>query len=83
MRRYASLIDLENCWKISIWTQRSASIQKRTSRLKFARSPCTDLPGLRLRGVLEARAGSPGALPDPPDAESGHAPELGALLRWL
>ena len=35
MQRIANLVDLEKCCKMSIWTQKSASIQKRTSPLKF------------------------------------------------
>ena len=35
LQRFANLVDLEQCCKMSIWTQKSASIQKRTSPLKF------------------------------------------------
>ena len=35
MRRIANLVDLEKCRKMSIWLQKSASIQPRTSLLKF------------------------------------------------
>ena len=35
VRRIANLVDLEKCWKMSIWLQKSASIQPRTSLLKF------------------------------------------------
>ena len=35
MRKYANLIDLENCFPMNIYLQRSASIQPRTSLLKF------------------------------------------------
>ena len=35
VRRCANLVDLEKCFKMSIWLQKSASIQKRTSPLKF------------------------------------------------
>ena len=36
VQRIAILVDLEKCCKMSIWTQKSASIQKRTSCPKFA-----------------------------------------------
>ena len=36
VQRRAILVDLEKCCKMSIWTQKSASIQKRTSCPKFA-----------------------------------------------
>ena len=36
VQRIANLVDLEKCWKMSIWLQKSALIQKRTSCLKFA-----------------------------------------------
>ena len=39
MRKYANLVDLEKCCKMSIWLQRLASIQKRTSLSKFAKNP--------------------------------------------
>ena len=35
VQRNVNLVDLEKCWKMRIWTQKSASIQKRTSPLKF------------------------------------------------
>ena len=35
VRRIENLVDLEKCWKMSIWSQRSALIQRRTSPLKF------------------------------------------------
>ena len=35
VRRCVNLVDLEKCEKISIWLQKSASIPKRTSPLKF------------------------------------------------
>ena len=38
VRRYVNLVDLEKCYKMSIWLQKSASIQKRTSPLKFDHS---------------------------------------------
>ena len=36
VRRRDNLVDLEKCWKMSIWLQKSALIQPRTSPLKFA-----------------------------------------------
>ena len=36
VQRNVNLVDLEKCWKMRIWTQKSALMQKRTSRLKFA-----------------------------------------------
>ena len=35
MQRIENLVDLEKCCKMSIWSQKSASIQKRKSVLKF------------------------------------------------
>ena len=35
VQRNVNIVDLEKCWKMRIWTQKSASIQKRTSPLKF------------------------------------------------
>ena len=35
VRRFVYLVDLEKCFKMSIWLQTSASIQKRTSPPKF------------------------------------------------
>ena len=35
MRRIANLVVLEKCCKMRIWVQKSASMQKRTSPLKF------------------------------------------------
>ena len=35
VQRNVNLVDLEKCWKMRIWTQKSASIQKKTSPLKF------------------------------------------------
>ena len=36
MQRIANLVFLEKCCKMRIWVQKSASMQKRTSPLKFA-----------------------------------------------
>ena len=35
VQRFMNLVDLEKCWKITIWLQKSASIQPRTSLPKF------------------------------------------------
>ena len=35
VQRVLNLVDLKKCWKMSIWTQKSALIQKRTSPPKF------------------------------------------------
>ena len=35
VRRFVYLVDLERCYKMSIWLQKSASKQKRTSPLEF------------------------------------------------
>ena len=35
VQRNVNLVDLEKCWKMSIWLQKSASIQPRTSLSKF------------------------------------------------
>ena len=41
----AHRVDLGESFPTNIWLQKSASIQTRTSLVKFARSPCTDPPG--------------------------------------
>ena len=38
-------VDLDESFPTRIYLQKSASIQPRTSPVKFARSPCTDPPG--------------------------------------
>ena len=38
VQRIANLVDLEKCCKMSIWTQKSASIQPRTDRRKWSSS---------------------------------------------
>ena len=35
VQKCENLVDLEKCWKMRIWVQKSASMQKRTSPLKF------------------------------------------------
>ena len=40
-------VDLGESFHMSIYLQNLASIQSRTSPVKFARSPCTDPPGSR------------------------------------
>ena len=35
MQRIAKLVDLEKCFPMSIWLQKLASIQRRTSTIKF------------------------------------------------
>ena len=35
MQKYVNLVDLEKCWKMSIWLEKMALIQPRTSPLKF------------------------------------------------
>ena len=42
VQRYIYFVALEKCGKISMWSQKLASIQPRTSPVKFARSPRTD-----------------------------------------
>ena len=37
VQKYENLVDLEKCFPMSIWLQRLASIQKRTSLSKFAK----------------------------------------------
>ena len=36
VQKCENLVDLEKCWKMRIWVQKSASIQRRTSSEKFA-----------------------------------------------
>ena len=38
VQKYENLVDLEKCFPMSIWLQRLASIQKRTSLSKFAKN---------------------------------------------
>ena len=35
VQKYVNFVDLEKCWKMTIWLQKSASIQQRTSLSKF------------------------------------------------
>ena len=35
VQKYVNFVDLEKCWKMTIWLQKSASIQPRTSLSKF------------------------------------------------
>ena len=52
-------VDLGESFPTHIYLQKSASIQPRTSPVKFDRSPCTDPPGVLSAGVLspaESRA---------------------------
>ena len=37
VQKYVNLVDLEKCWKMTIWLQKSVSIQQRTSLWKFWR----------------------------------------------
>ena len=46
-------VDLGESFPTHIYLQKSASIQPRTSPVKFARSPCTDPPGCDIRGQEE------------------------------
>ena len=55
MQKHANIVDLVKSFPTSIYLQTLASIQPRTSLVKFARSPRTDPPGQhqrreRLRG---------------------------------
>ena len=47
-KRCENLVDLEKSEKMRLLSLSEASIQKRTSTLKFARSPCTDPSGLSI-----------------------------------
>ena len=42
VQRHANLVDLEKCSKMSIWMQKSASIQPRTDKNKVGCGPTTD-----------------------------------------
>ena len=48
MQKRVNLVDLEKSLKMRLLSLSEASIQKRTSTAKFARSPCTDPPGSEL-----------------------------------
>ena len=46
-------VDLGESFPTRIYLQKSASIQPRTSPVKFARSPCTDPPGASAEGLRQ------------------------------
>ena len=48
MQKHVNHVDLVESFLTSIYLQKSASIQPRTRPVKFARSPCTDSPGLNV-----------------------------------
>ena len=48
-------VELAESFPTSIYLQKSASIQPRTSTVKFARSPCTDPPGIPRQRERAAR----------------------------
>ena len=89
MQRIANLVDLEKCCKMSIWTQKLASIQKRTSPLKVAHlaeksencsisNPSTKV--LLAAGANKNAAQKGGATPIYAAAQEGHAAIVAALL---
>ena len=49
MQRHVNLVDLVKSFPTNVYLQKSASTQPRTSFLTFARSPCTDPPGVGRR----------------------------------
>ena len=57
MQRIANLVVLEKCCKMRIWMQKSASMQKRTSPLKFAhlaeKSGFNSVPNLSTEALPE------------------------------
>ena len=58
MQKFANLVDVEKCWKMTIWLPKSMLIQPRTSLGKSDvswRSSCM-IPGLAFSGDLDARA---------------------------
>ena len=62
MQRIANLVVLEKCCKMRIWVQKSASVQKRTSPLKFGdlaeKSGLNSVSNLSTKGAA-ARAERP------------------------
>ena len=46
MQKHVNLVDLVKSFPTNMYLQKSASIQPRTSLVKFARSPRADPPGL-------------------------------------
>ena len=42
VQRNVNLVDLEKCWKMSIWMQKSASVQPRTDKNEIGCGPTTD-----------------------------------------
>ena len=67
MQRIANLVDLEKCFQMSIWLQKSASIQPRTSPLKFD-DFADDLAG-KSRKSLVSNFSTKRGTPSPPGAE--------------
>ena len=60
MQRIRNLVDLQKCYQVSIWLQKSALIKPRTSPPKFARSLAVqpapysaDLPLEHLPGIVD------------------------------
>ena len=56
VQRIANLVDLEKCWKMSIWLQKSALIQPRTSPLKFEHFGWTNRSKIRYRTLVRAKS---------------------------
>ena len=59
MQRIANLVVLEKCCKMRIWVQKSASMQKRTSPLKFG--DLAEKSGLNSVSNLSTKVGTVGA----------------------
>ena len=79
MQKHANLVDLVKSFPTSIYLQNLASIQPRTSLVKFARSPHTDRPGHGKARLSEADDLRPDLLGD--SAGSYYDPE--ATFRHL
>ena len=54
MQKHINIVDLVKSFPTNILLQNLASIQPRTSTLKFARSPCTMVANSAGRGVAAA-----------------------------
>ena len=62
MQRNANLVVLEKCCKMRIWVQKSASMQKRTSPLKFG--DLAEKSGLNSVSNLSTKRAAEEAVPE-------------------
>ena len=77
VQRIANLVVLEKCCKMRIWVQKSASMQKRTSRLKFG--DLAEKSGFNSVSNLSTKAATRGS---PPCRRAPASPSRSAGPRW-